>query len=216
MKDAKWNMILIASLLVVGGLFLIIFPEIAADTVGYVLGACLMGVGLVKVVLYFTAEPELGFYHFGLLTGLTLMVIGFMIILNVRKFLELLPLCLGLIVLLSGILKIQHGINLLRYNARGWMPVLIWAALGTILGVLLILNPFGAVKTLVVFLGIGFLFSGLTDLATTLIINRVMKREEKDFRAHMDAHAQMEHAKHNVVDVVDTVPTPPDELPFSK
>lgn len=203
MKDAKWNMILIASLFILGGLFLIIFPATAADTIGYILGGSLMGIGLVIVALYFASKPELGFYHFELLIGLALMIVGFIIILNVRKFLELLPVCLGLMVLLSGILKIQHGINLLRYHAGGWLPVLICAAVGTVLGVLLILNPFGAVKTLMVFLGIGFLFSGLTDLATTLLISRVMRREEKAFQAQVDSQTQMQDAKNNIVDVVD-------------
>lgn len=176
-KDAKWNLILIAGIYIASGLALILVPKVDAVVVAYVLACFLLILGLIRTITYFAGKAELGFFRFDLLIGLCLILLGIVILIKIDNVAVIILTVLALLVAVSGILKLQHALNLLRVKAKGWLVVLILAGINLTFGILLLLNLFrGNERLYSILLGAGLAFSGLTDIFTTLMIDRNMKK----------------------------------------
>ena len=72
----------------------------------------------------------------------------------------------------------HQAVDLARMKARRWTTVLATACLNLILGGVIIFNPFSTAMTLLRFVGIGLLYSGISDIVSTLYISR----ETKNYR----------------------------------
>ena len=85
---------------------------------------------------------------------------------------SILPVVLGIGVVLSGILKLQHAFDLKRMGFGTWVRIAITAAINVFIGLIVILNPFSTAAWLMRLVGIAFIFSGVTDLVTTIYVSR--------------------------------------------
>lgn len=182
-KEMKWNLILTACICIVAGLILIFFPEITAKTLALALAIFLLGLGLVRVITYFARDPQLGLFQYDLVMGLIYILAGLFILFRTNEIISLIPFLLGFVVTISGILKLQNSINLLRVKDRMWPIILVLAALNIIFGVVLLLNPFEAATTLIILLGIALLYSGLSDLITVFLVShriRILSKTAAD------------------------------------
>ncbi len=56
---------------------------------------------------------------------------------------SILPFIVGIVLVFSGLIKVQDGINLKRFNYDRWFLVLGFAVISVILGIVVLLNPFG-------------------------------------------------------------------------
>ena len=88
---------------------------------------------------------------------------------------SIIPIILGIVILLSGIVKFQQAIDLARMKVSRWSTVLATALLNVILGAVVILNPFSTVTTLLQLVGIGLIYSGLYDIIATIYVSHQMK-----------------------------------------
>lgn len=170
-KEMKWNLILTACICIAAGLILILFPEVTAKTIALALAIFLMIMGLIRVITYFARDPNMGLFQYDLVMGLVCILGGLFILFRTKEIISLIPFLLGFVVTISGILKLQNAINLLRIKDRSWPVVLILALLNIVFGVILLLNPFEAAATLILLLGIALIYSGLSDLITVLLVS---------------------------------------------
>ena len=72
----------------------------------------------------------------------------------------------------DDILKLQHAFDLKRMGFDTWVRIGLTAAVNIFIGLIVILNPFSTVAWLMRLVGIGFLFSGVTDLITTIYVSK--------------------------------------------
>ncbi len=178
-KSTKWNLICISALFIIAGILMIIFPTASLKTIAFVLAGTLAAAGLAFAVSYCLRKMDISFFRYDLVFGLALILLAVFIFLKVNEVVAFVPVFLGFLITLSGILKLQNALNLLRVNARSWLAVLIFALLGIGLGILLIVNPFKREVTQMLLSGVGLTFSGITDLLTTLFISRCIRLREK-------------------------------------
>lgn len=127
---------------------------------------------------YFRYEPGSGRYSSGLVLGIFLMIVGLLIYYKAEVVVSIIPIILGVVILFSGFSKLQQAVDLARMKARRWTTVLATACLNLILGGVIIFNPFSTAMTLLRFVGIGLLYSGISDIVSTLYISR----ETKNYR----------------------------------
>ena len=57
---------------------------------------------------------------------------------------------------------------------RWWISCLVAAVLA-LCGLVMVLNPFGTVENLVMFIGLGFLFDGVSSLVNTILLERLSR-----------------------------------------
>lgn len=173
LKEMKWNMILSAALYMVLGLILLIFPATTARTICYLIAGIAIVTGLVNLVVYFTRNITRNYYRNDFVTGLMLMVLGIFVIYKVDLVIALAPFIIGLCIIVSGLFKLQGALDVQRMGGNAVL-ILGLAVVNVVIGILMVINPFDSAMLLYRLLGAGLLFSGLTDLASTLYLSSKM------------------------------------------
>ena len=91
----------------------------------------------------------------------------------------------------NGLLKLQIAVDFARSNSKGfqketWKKILIAAVINIVIGVLLVVFPLGAVSIAYRLLGIGVLYSGISDIIIAVqfknTVNSMSKKMEKTIR----------------------------------
>jgi len=173
LKEIKWNMILSAALYMALGLILLIFPATTARTICYLIAGIAILIGLVNLVVYFTRNITRNYYRNDFVTGLMLMVLGIFVIYKVDLVIALVPFIIGLCIIVSGLFKLQGALDVQRMGGNAVL-ILGLAVVNVVIGILMVINPFDSAMLLYRLLGAGLLFSGLTDMASTLYLSSKM------------------------------------------
>ena len=160
-----------AEALLICGLVLLLMPELTLVTIANVIGILVIMIGAFFLIGYFLRK-ELAAGNNDLIKGLVIVCIGIFICVKSELVVSVLPVVLGIGVVLSGILKLQHAFDLKRMGFDTWVRIGLTAAVNIFIGLIVILNPFSTVAWLMRLVGIGFLFSGVTDLITTIYVSK--------------------------------------------
>ena len=178
LKEMKWNMILSSVLYMVLGLILILFPATTARTICFMIAGIAIMTGLVNLVVYFTRSITKNYYRNDFVMGLMLIILGIFVIYKVDLIIALVPFIIGLCIVVSGLFKFQAALDIQRMGGNAAL-ILGLAVVNVVIGVLMLINPFDSALLLYRLLGVGLLFSGLTDLSSTMYLTGKMHRYMK-------------------------------------
>lgn len=168
LKELKWEALLKGIFYIVLGVTALVVSESMVKALGYLLGVVLILAGAVSMIGYLLRDARQNYYHNDFVYGLLSIILGCLILYKVELIISMIPFFLGLLVLVSGISKLQDVIDMKRLECGNWLGMLILAMLNLILGLVLVLNPFSAAVVLFRFLGIGLIVSGITDLIVSV------------------------------------------------
>lgn len=174
-NELKWNKIVYGAILVVVGLILFLFPGQISEVISMVVGLFFLLMGIVVIVAYLTKRVEMVFGSNRLVIGAAFITLGIFVMRRADFVVSIIPFILGLIVLVSGVNKLQSFIDLKRLNSDGGIVTLVFAILNIAFGVVLIINPFDAAIVLLKVTGIALMFSGVTDLVATFVLQKQAK-----------------------------------------
>ena len=181
-KKVKWSIIILAVAYMVLGVVIIISPGKTLNIFSYILAATLIVFGTINLIQYMRTDAMEVFNKYDLVIGFSSIIGGVLIIINVDKFQNIILIALGFMVMISGILKFQNSVNLMRLKANNWHITFGMAIINIVFGVILLINPF-AIELFLVLLGIGFIFSGLTDIIVTLMISSTLSKISASLQA---------------------------------
>lgn len=176
MKNLKWNLVFLSFVYLALGAFLLLQPGIALNIVCYALGALVLLCAAVQLVRYFVAERGLFQSQITLVSGIVCLALGAFLILRSDVVIRILPILFGLFVVFDSLGRIQSALELRRCEYPSWKGVLLLALLSVVLGVIMIVNPFGTMETLVMAIGIILLIEGALNLLTTLYTAFAVRR----------------------------------------
>ena len=168
LKELKWDALFTGVLYILLGIVALLIPETMERLLGYLIGAVLILAGAVSMISYLLRDAHQNYYHNDFLHGLIGIVLGIMILYKVNIIISLVPVVLGVLVLVSGLSKLQDVIDLKRMEYGNWIVMLVLAIINLVLGLVLIFNPMKTAAVLFRLLGVGLIFSGVTDCFTTL------------------------------------------------
>ena len=176
LKQLKWNLILLAVIFIALGIVLILWPGATMKTSCYLLAAMLLAIGVVSLINYLRKDISGIIYRYDLVVGLCAILGGILVIVKVDKLTDLIPAVLGFLVTMSGILKMQNSVDMLRLGHGTWHVAFAMAIVNIVAGIVLLMNPFEAAQILIMCLGIALVYSGITDLYVTISISRRLSR----------------------------------------
>ncbi|MCI5914073.1 MAG: DUF308 domain-containing protein [Christensenella sp.] len=176
LKDAKMCAITSAVLCIVLGLLFLLFPAVSAKLVCYILVGVFIIAGMRFLVLYFRSRL-LSFFPTELLLGLLMLAIACVLLLEAEGIAALLPVILGAAIVVSSFIKLCHAFELKRAGWSGWVSVLVLSLIGLVFGVLMLINPFKVATTVMILIGAGLVYSGVTDLVAILFISQQIRRD---------------------------------------
>lgn len=179
-KDKKrtgrigWTAWIAAAAALLFGLALLIWPGITLDLILNVAGTVLIVIGVVNLIRYFVNREPYDLFSWSLGLGLALVSCGVALIAFKKLLLSIVPLMFGFALLIGGIIKIQAGSNMHRIGYARWYLTLIGAGVSCVLGLLIILHPFGTGLTLMRVLGASIALEGVQDLLSARSYNKVV------------------------------------------
>jgi len=176
LKQLKWNLILLAVIFIALGIVLILWPGATMKTICYLLAAMLLALGVASLINYLRKDISGIIYRYDLVVGLCAILGGILVIVKVDKLTDLIPAVLGFLVTMSGILKMQNSVDMLRLGHGTWHVAFAMAIVNIVAGIVLLMNPFEAAQILIMCLGIALVYSGITDLYVTISISRRLSR----------------------------------------
>ena len=132
--------------------------KLIAGIVSAVLG------GVLTAAVFFTQPKDSPFRAASLIAGIPLALLGLFIFLRPSFLIEFIPIVVGAIVLLDGIMNLLETFDLMKQKYSKWWVSLIFAALTITMGILLIMRPFGVAKFVMQAIGVIMLYNGLSDI----------------------------------------------------
>ena len=201
MKELKWSAIWEAIILLVLGILLVCFPKASASVVCTLIGiGCLIG-GVVCIINYCMIDVRDIFYRNDLVMGIFLILFGLLALYKKNVLAEILPIIFGLVILISGLVKVQSASVAKRIGYHGANAYTILGVISIILGVIIMFFLPGSVatETLFIVIGIGMIYSGISDLYVTCFLSSKYKKFIRAWKEKMgepkviDAEVTDEH-----------------------
>ena len=165
-KDIKAKSTLASIVFIVFGLLLVIRPFSAVRFVCGVIALAAVIIGIIYLISFLKKKSGDQPYRHDLLIMIVSFVVAAVVyILAYSAFIYvLLPYILGIIILVSGIFKLQTAISVHKINEKGAGVQILIAIINIALGVFFILFPFSISALMLVLVGIAMIFSGVTGL----------------------------------------------------
>ena len=178
LKQLRWGLIVLALAFIVLGTILIIYPTQVMQVACYTIAVLLIIVGVISLINYLRKDITGLIYRYDLVVGLSCILGGILVIIKIEDLIKLIPAVLGFLVTISGILKMQNSVDMLRLGNGVWHVAFGMAIVNIIFGIVLLINPF-APELLTLLMGISLIYSGVTDLFVTIAISKKLA-EAKD------------------------------------
>ena len=178
-KKLKWNLILMSLLYLALGIFLLMVPGTALNVVCYALGGVVLACAAVQLVRYFVVERGVFQSQLTLISGLVCLALGAFLIIRSDVVVRVLPIVFGLFGIFDSLGRIQNALELRRCEYPSWKIFLLLAVLSVVLGIVMVVDPFGTMETLVMAIGLILILEGalnlLSALYTMLAVRRFIK-----------------------------------------
>ena len=165
----------IAILCTLLGLALLIWPEQSMNVLGYGFGAVLTISGLLQIGGYVASDKQGLLKKIQLLAGILIAVVGVAILLSPKTVMKLTVVVIGIVMLYHGVMDIKFGFDIKNCNGSKWAVTLLMGLVTCALGVLVLVNPFGSARVLMIIIGAGLIFDGVSDVVTVSVMAQSKK-----------------------------------------
>ena len=175
----NFSVLLYSIILVVLGVCFVAMPNEAWTTICYVIGGMMMLLGICSFVSYFVD----GFDRFGIVNGTIQFLVGLLVVIFAGALTDMgvFAIIAGVIILVSGIYKVQNSFDLKAVGVKRWWLYLIYAILVAVLGLLIIIHPVDGQEALLIFMGITLILDGIMNIITMCIFGNKVKHIKDKF-----------------------------------
>lgn len=205
LKSFKKSYNIISFVYIVFGLVLLFWPAMSLKTICLAFGIITIIFGIVHLIGYFVKDNLTAVFRYDLVIGVIGVGIGIFVLIKPEFIISILPIAAGIFILFSSIMKFQNAMDLKRLEFERWWGVLGFAVTTTILGIVLIINPFKVATVLVQFLGISLVIDGCLNLVSVFILGKNVKRWKKQMEKGEDKEDDI------IVDIVSEEDIPEDK-----
>ena len=160
-KPFQKAMLITSIVYLIVGLVLIIWPDAARQIIIYANGAAALVYGGYRIIDFFARKEHLsGTIQLGVALGIGCLLVGLFLIFKVDLIVTLLAAVIGVAVIIDSVLRLQIALNLRHVGGQYWLVLLITALVTLGFGILLLFNPFTAVKVATIIAGVLLLIDG--------------------------------------------------------
>ena len=154
------------------GILLLINPVGFTAGIIKVAGIALMILGLASVIKYFRISADEAILGQSLTIGLLSLLAGGFCAFKSEWFIITFPvlaIIYGILILVTGISKVQLAVDMLRLKNQNWSWAAINAAISIVCAIVILKSPFISVSVLWVFTGASLITEGVLDIVTIIM-----------------------------------------------
>ena len=174
MKSIKWSSIFIAVCYIAAGILFFADASLTRDAICKWIGYIALAIGIVNIVSYFLRPKNESFLKDEFRDGLILITVGLLPLIRKDIFIEIVYFVVAIVIMISGYSKLQDCVVSWRLGMKNGLVYFILAAISIILGLIIILDTTIQVKPLHNLIGAGLLYSGVSDLISTIFLSKKM------------------------------------------
>jgi uncharacterized membrane protein HdeD (DUF308 family) len=192
-KKMKFSSVITALLCMLIGVVMIVYPGKSLNVICQAFGVVLILGGIICIIFFLQdvhAFPNVMM----LIGGVVFAAIGIWIFTKPEGIETIIPFIAGIIIVINGIFNCVQTVELGKAKFGRWWVALILSILTVGLGVLLIVNPFGAVNTIARIIGAFMVYDAVSDLWIIIDISRAYKNIKQEAEA-LDVNATVEETE---------------------
>lgn len=183
--ESMFNKYMIANIVVsltmiILGIVLYAYPEIAIKTVSWLIGIIFIIIGSLSVYSYIKKD-RISLLAFNLVYGILSIVVGLFVALNPFAIANILTVSLGIWLLVSGALKVNYALRLKSIKELSWSLTLAVGIITILFAIMVLFNPFSKL-IIVEVIGLFLIVYGVIDLTDILLIKKRSKNFIKSFK----------------------------------
>ena len=163
-KPIQKALILSAVVYLVIGLLLVIWPDVARQIVIYAIGVAAVLYGGYRIIDFFSRKEHLSGVQIGVALGIGCVMLGLFLLFRASVVVALLATVIGVAVIIDSVLRLQIALNLRLIGDKGWIALIVTAFVTMVFGILLLFNPFTAVRVATIVGGASLLADGVFTL----------------------------------------------------
>lgn len=185
-KETRIEFVALSAAVVILGIIMISFPDQFNNFVGKIVGGVLCVWGLLRCFTFIRLKSEDMVGSFALVQGAAMIGFGIYFLVQQDSFRDLLDMLLTIMILVLGVLKLQHAINFRKLRINGWQLHLLLAVLLIAVGTIAIIRPeFSDDKDIVlrivtIMTGAAFVISGIWDIISVTKLAKVIDKTAKE------------------------------------
>jgi len=165
----------VSCLVLVMGLVMIIWPNISASVIYYLLGALFIISGIYSLVRYFNSDLVGLFFRFDLAGGIFKIIAGLLMICHPAGAMVMLPYVTALYLVSSSVFDIQTAVEMRRFALPGYWLCLISGIISAICAFLLFLDPFTGNDVIMIFAGVSLIIGSVESLCVIHAVTKAVK-----------------------------------------
>ena len=185
-KNLKFNFVVAALLYIVLGVVLLVWPDTTSSVICYAIGVVLLVYGGVSILSFLISHEKTAALALQLVVGVVAAALGVFFLTQPRLILSILPILMGLFVIIVSLLSIKRAFEMRHYGYPKWWAALLLALIAIGLGLLILFHPYMAAETVIMVIGVVFLYVGVCDLWAIWKVSRTIKEYRKNSPIEID------------------------------
>lgn len=169
LRRIRWGTLVSALLTVVVGILLIALPESSAHALCITAGVLLLFAGIFNFVGFFVGIAASGA---DLVAGVAEIAVSFWLFFAPDSALRVLMIAFGIILLLRSVAAIGNSFLARREAGKSWIVAFIVSAVMAVMAIVVLCNPFGTMRVLMIVTGALLIADGISDI---VLVFRVRK-----------------------------------------
>ena len=174
LREQRRSSIAAAAVTVLVGILLVVWPNHSVDLICKILGVAVCVTGVIYILGWLSRRKEGAPIYF-ILPGVILIALGLWLVTMPESVVLLIQYLFGAILIFHGVIDLQGAMVLMRCRAPQRGIDLVLSILTVVLGILVIINPFGTFAALIMLIGIALIYDGVSDLYLVWKLSRVAK-----------------------------------------
>lgn len=169
-EKIRKDVVLSSIVYLVLGLILLFRPGIALVTIVDVLAIMTAVMGVVRLVTYFARKDAVA--DGALIKGIMYLILAAVLHFGAGFIISIIPFIMGVLVIISGIVKLQEAMDMMKVKVNGYVPMLLISILSLVFGLVILLNPFATAELLFRIIGIALIYNAVSDLLTVFYFSK--------------------------------------------
>lgn len=172
-KRCEKSMLISTAVTLILGVVLAFEPGKSIKGITAIIAILFMLIGLFQLIDYIRQDKVEKMMSLSLILGIILCGIGIFLFLNLESLINFITTLIGITIMIKSLFKLQFAFNIKGMSEK-WFYNLIIGAVGMILGIVLLINPFASAEIFLRIVGVLLVIGSIAEFVETFMVLRTL------------------------------------------
>ena len=160
---------LVSVLMLIIGVVIFIYPETTLEFIAKIIGAAVIGLGIVGIIQYVNHRGEDSF-KLNIFYTTAVVILGIIMMCSYKFVSSIIPIVLGAWIIIDSLIKIRICVGMKGSGMRTWVYPFVMGFLTLIIGIVLVFNPFASAVAIMKIGAILLIIYSIIDIIQNIMI----------------------------------------------